>query len=119
MKKKKLKSKNEINKLIKDLDISKNKIEIEKLLDNLLFYLKEKEKPFYDFYIMKIRKILEKNQIIHNFEINDAKIKDDQNSLKLPIFEEFIFKDKEHNIQNNDKLFSIFSFILPFFFICI
>ena len=119
VKKKKLKSKNEINKLIKDLDISKNKIEIEKLLDNLLFYLKEKEKPFYDFYIMKIRKILEKNQIIHNFEINDAKIKDDQNSLKLPIFEEFIFKDKEHNIQNNDKLFSIFSFILPFFFICI
>jgi len=119
VKKKKLKSKNDIDKLISDLNISKNKEEIEKMLDNLIFYLKEKEKNLFYFYTTKIRNILNKYQIIHNYEIDRANIKDDKKSLIPPKFEEIIKKNKENNTKNKDILFSAFIIILPFLFIYI
>ena len=119
VKKKKLKSKNEINKLISDLNISKIKEDIENLLNSLLFYLNEKEKHFYYFYIMKMKKILNKYQIIHDYEINRANIKDEQKFLNLPKFEEIIFENRENNFKNRDKLYSAFILILPFLFIYI
>ena len=119
VKKKKLKSKIEINKLNNDLNISKIKEDIENLLNNLLFYLKEKEKHFYYFYIMKTKKILNKYQIIHDYEINRANIKDEQKFLNPPKFEDIIFENRENNFKKRDKLYSAFSLLLPFLLIYI
>ena len=121
VKKKKLKSKNEINKLITDLNIPKIKEDIENLLNNLLFYLKEKEKEkhFYYFYLMKTKKILNKYQIIHDYEINRANIKDEQKFLNPPKFEDIIFENRENNFKKRDKLYSAFSLLLPFLLIYI
>jgi hypothetical protein len=121
VKKKKLKSKNEINKLITDLNIPKIKEDIENLLNNLLFYLKEKEKEkhFFYFYLMKTKKILNKYQIIHDYEINRANIKDEQKFLNPPKFEDIIFENRENNFKKRDKLYSAFSLLLPFLLIYI
>ena len=119
VKKKKLKSKNEINKLITDLNIPKIKEDIENLLNNLLFYFKEKEKHFYYFYLMKTKKILNKYQIIHDYEINRANIKDEQKFLNPPKFEDIIFENRENNFKKRDKLYSAFSLLLPFLLIYI
>ena len=120
VKKSKLKSKKDIIKLDRDLDVSKKKEDIEKLLDNLLFYLKENEKQNYFFYISAIRDLLNRYHIIQENEISEAKIKEEQDKLTYP------FRDDKFNSFKNmifdkikDNFLSFLIFILPFLFIYI
>ena len=117
VKKSVLKPKSGLEKLINDIDLSKKKKKIEKLLDNLLFNLKGNEKQN-NYYIKKIRNILNKYQSIHQNEITEA-IKEEGNKLKYPIDREFNLNHK----NSFDKIKNIFlvgfQFILPLIFISI
>ena len=119
VKKSKLKSKGEIIKISKDLDITQKKEDIEQLLDNLLFYLKQNEKQNYSFYISIIKGLLKKYHIIPEYEIYEAKMKEEQNKLAFPFYDKYNLNKNSIFDKISDKFFSFLIFILPFLFIYI
>ena len=119
VKKSKLKSKGEIIKISKDLDITQKKEDIEQLLDNLLLYLKQNEKQNYSFYISTIEDLLKKYHIIPEYEIYEAKMKEEQNKLAFPLYDKYNLNKNSIFDKISDKFFSFLIFILPFLFIYI